>query len=306
MEGGERSSRPCAERCHLRRVPAGWGQGIDGSTRRAERRTRLRRAAGRDQNRPALHHPLRVRTRSGGEPIEAAESGIVALQLQLAVDGLERERHERTEPRNAVIEAVERGGRANPQTHRPRTLDEPVWVVGNTERAVVVARRLAAAPDSRSRTGAYDERIRVIGVGSEEGIQIGYRFSGPSCLDEHTGASQPGGIEPRVEAKRGCEVREGGGDLMVRSVELAAGKISSRFARVSENRPTGRGDLLVQVTVRPHGRCGEHDEGSREKRADARARCRPRVADGHSHRVGGNAVAGEDDGIVAAVVRVTS
>jgi hypothetical protein len=41
----------------------------------------------------------------------------------------------------------------------------------------------------------------VIGVGSKEGIQIGNGFSGPSCLDEHTGAGQPGGIEPRVEAK---------------------------------------------------------------------------------------------------------
>jgi hypothetical protein len=87
-------------------------------------------------------------------------------------------------------------------------------------------------------------------VGSEEGIQIGNGFSGPSCLDEYTGAGQPGGIEPRVEAKRGCEVREGGGDLMVRSVELAAGKVSSRVTRVSENRAAGRGYLLVQVTVR--------------------------------------------------------
>jgi hypothetical protein len=231
-------------------VPAGRGQGVDGSTRRAERRTRLRGAAGREQNRPALYHPLRVRAGSGGEPIEAAESGIVALQLQLAVDGLDRERHERTEPCNAVIETVERSSRADPVAHRPRTLDEPVGVVGNTERAVVVARRLTAAPDSRLRTGAYDERVRVIGVSSEEGIEIRNGFSGPSCLDEHTGAGQPGGIEPRVEAKRGCEVCEGGGDLMVRSVELAAGKVSSRVTRVSENRAAGRGYLLVQVTVR--------------------------------------------------------
>jgi hypothetical protein len=186
-----------------------------------------------------------VRTGSGGEPIEAAESGFVALQLQLAVDRLDRERHERAESCNALIEALERGGRADPVTHGPRALDEPVWAVGKTERAVVVARRLAAAPDRRSRAGAYNERVRVIGVGSKEGIQIGNGFSGPSCLDEHTGAGQPGGIERRVEAKRGCEVREGGGDLMVRSIELAAGKISSRFARVSEKRPTGRGDLLV-------------------------------------------------------------
>jgi hypothetical protein len=231
-------------------VPAGWRQGVDRSTRCAERRTCLGGAAGREQNRPALQHPLRVRTGSGGEPIEAAESGIVALQLQLAVDGLDRERHERAEACNALIEAVERGGRANPPTHGPRALDEPVGVVGKTERAVVVARRIAAAPDSRSRAGAYDERIRVIGVGSEEGIQIGHGFSGPSCLDQHTGAGQPGGIEPRVEAKGGCEVREGRGDFVVRSVELPAGKISSGVARVSENCPTGRGDLLVQVTVR--------------------------------------------------------
>ena len=231
-------------------MPAGWRQGVECRPRCAERRTCLGQAAGRKQNRPALQHPLRVRTGCRGEPIEPAESGIVAMQLQLAVDGLDRERHDRAEPCNALIKTVERGGRAARLTHGPRTLDEPVRVVGKTERAVVVARRLAAAPDSRSRTGAHHERVRVTGVGSEERIQIGNGFSGPPCLDEHTGPGQPGGIQPRVEAKGGREVRESRGDLVVRSVELPTGKVSSRVTRVSENRAARRGDLLVQVAVR--------------------------------------------------------
>jgi hypothetical protein len=268
-------------------VPAGWRQGVDRSTRCVERRTCLRAAAGREQNRPALQHPLRVWTGSAGEPIEAAESGIVALQLQFAVDRLDRERHERAEPCHALIEAVKGGGRAVPVTHGPRTLDEPVRVVGKAERAVVVARRLAAAPDRRSRAGAYDERVGVIGVGSKEGIQIGNGFSGPSCLDEHTGAGEPGGIEPRVQAKGGCEVREGGSDLVVRSVELPAGKISSGITRVSANGAACRGDLLVQVAVRRHNQRGGHHEGSREKGTDALAHCSPRVADGESHGLKG-------------------